>query len=134
MNKILVLFLLVILSFSSAKANDLFSYDQNLVAQEMATIDQLEENVLANPLNFTSESVSSDVLFSIEGVNQKDDILGIPSFAWGFCCGLAGIVIVYVGYDDEPNQKEESKKAITGCVVGTAVSLVIQLAIASSAN
>jgi hypothetical protein len=39
--------------------------------------------------------------------------LGIPSFAWGACLGVAGIAIVYFVADD----RDETKKALIGCAV-----------------
>jgi hypothetical protein len=49
--------------------------------------------------------------------------LGIPSFAWGACFGVAGIAIVYFVSDD----RDETKKAFTGCVVVQGVVVLIYI-------
>ena len=51
--------------------------------------------------------------------------LGIPSFAWGLCCGLPGLAVVYFVADD----KEETKKAFYGCVTSTVVGVVVNVAV-----
>ena len=47
--------------------------------------------------------------------------LGIPSFWWGFCIGVWGIAVVYFVTED----RDETKLAFKGCVVGTLVYVVL---------
>lgn len=130
MKNLLIILSLTLTGFvSHASSGSLFSYNKELVDTEMSNLTSFQTQ-----LENTEDSSERNILISqydlsVASISGQNDPLGIPSFAWGFCCGLAGIVIVYVVYDDEPDQKEEAKKAVTGCLVGTAVSLIIQIAI-----
>jgi hypothetical protein len=120
--------------FAKAGTADLFSYDKSAVNTEMSTLQSLEDYVIANPgvtlsdlklnanqlvsgLNLNSNSVSGGMFSSLEPP------LGVPSFAWGCIFGIVGVAIVYFVADD----KEETKKAFKGCVVGTLVYIVADI-------
>jgi Na+/proline symporter len=47
--------------------------------------------------------------------------LGIPSFWWGCIIGVWGIAVVYFVTED----KEETKQALKGCIIGTLVWVVL---------
>ena len=107
----------------------LFDYDQDAISSELAELSMLEnfvsehagvtlgmlqsDNELTAGLGFNA----ADVLNSLQALEPP---LGIPSFLWGFCLGWVGILITYLVSDD----KEETKKALLGCVIG-AVSWVL---------
>jgi hypothetical protein len=64
--------------------------------------------------------------FSQESILRRrggDAPLGIPSFVWGFCLGVPGIAIVYFVAED----KDETMKALWGCVANTAIGLVVYI-------
>lgn len=50
--------------------------------------------------------------------------LGIPAFWWGCILGWVGLLLVYLFTDKD---KEQTKKALTGCLISTGVSLVISI-------
>lgn len=51
--------------------------------------------------------------------------LGIPGFWWGFCLGVTGMLVVYLIMDDGSDRKEQVKNALYGCVISTAVGVLI---------
>ncbi len=52
------------------------------------------------------------------------DTLGIPPFLWGCILGVIGILLVYIISD---NNKEATRKALVGCLVGYGTALVVYL-------
>lgn len=128
------------------KANnaDLFSYDKNAVNTELSDLQTLEEYVNSNPgVTLTDLQLNSNQLVSELNMDANtfggllasfEPPLGVPSFVWGCVFGVAGIAIVYFVADD----KEETKKAFKGCVVGalvyTVFYVVYVVAIVSTAS
>ena len=47
--------------------------------------------------------------------------LGVPSLLWGFCLGIVGVVIVHLVAED----RAETRKAIIGCAISTALYVVV---------
>lgn len=103
---------------------EVFELDENFVYNELAQLHELDEFIASNEGLTLSElnagtglieelHVSSDILRTLELIGRGDPPLGIPSFLWGACFGVAGIAIVYFVTDD----RDETKKAFTGCVV-----------------
>jgi hypothetical protein len=47
-------------------------------------------------------------------------VMGIPSYVWGGCLSIVGVGIVYLTLEKEGDstRKEETKKALIGCVAG----------------
>ena len=124
MKKILFIIVTGSLSLFCAGANNssLFSYNSELVDQELAEISLLEQYVYDNqgttidglPGDFSSLADNLDRSFDPveEGNDTKNPVFGIPSFCWGFCFSVPGIILVHVitgNYD-------ESQKAFKGCV------------------
>ncbi len=102
-----------------AKTADLFRYDSKKVEKVLVTVNALDQYVsvahvavneldLKNPLlkNFAATPVLPA---------SGNTALGIPSFIWGLVLGWVGILIVYLVTED----KEETKKALWGCIAGT---------------
>ncbi|MBN2349385.1 MAG: hypothetical protein JXJ22_11130 [Bacteroidales bacterium] len=125
MKKILLLIVSVVFTGTLMAGNaDLFSYDKAKVTDELASLQMLEDFVIANPtITLTDLQNQENTL-----VNEMNLIptgfynsmmgeppLGISSFIWGCVFGIAGVAIVYFVADD----KEETTKAFKGCVVGT---------------
>jgi len=72
-----------------------------------------ENSILLNGISATTSmplSASSDNL-----------ALGIPSFLWGCVFGVVGLLVVYLVCED----KEQTKKALWGCVASTVVSTAL---------
>jgi hypothetical protein len=133
MKKVLFTALLA-LAFNIGNATenaDLFKVDDQEINAEFAQLNELEQFVEANQGLTLSEINTNNPL--VQNLNNSSDILGvlstlrgepplgIPSFAWGACFGVAGIAIVYFVSDD----REETKKAFTGCVVVEGVVILI---------
>jgi hypothetical protein len=118
-------------AFVNANNADLFSYDQNQVAQELSQLQSLENYVSANP-DITLSSLQAENNSLIANLNlSTNDIsgfalsgeppLGISSFLWGCVFNLLGVGLVYFMTDQD---KDETKKAFMGCLVSTGVWVV----------
>jgi hypothetical protein len=135
MKKVLFTALLaLIFNFGNATENaDLFKIDDQEINAEFSQLNELEQFVEANEGLTLSEINTNNPL--VQNLNNSSDILGvlstlrgepplgIPSFAWGACFGVAGIAIVYFVSDD----RDETKKAFTGCVVVQGVVILIYI-------
>ena len=101
---------------------ELFSYDQDAVAIEMAQLNELEAFVSANPGVTLTDLVASEneLVSNITNANayygfdlMNDRALGIGGFWWGCCLGPVGILVVWLVADDPA----ETKRSIFGCIV-----------------
>ena len=70
----------------------------------------LLKGIIANPNNFKGMERT---------LRGGETPLGIPPFIWGLCLGIVGLVLVAILAEE----KELTKKALYGCIVGTAISL-----------
>jgi hypothetical protein len=122
-----------------AKANDadLFSYDQSAVTAAVSELSSIESYVSQNYTLSVNEMASSNALISNLNttinpffLGSGEPPLGIPSFLWGCGLGVVGILLVYIMTD---NDKEQTKKAVWGCVTSTAVYIVIYVVIIATA-
>lgn len=133
MKKILLTLLtgLFVSTFVFANSADVFSYDANQVNQEMSQLQTLEDFVAVNPgvtlsnLQTENNAMINDLdltscNFGSMGSLSGEAALGIPSFIWGCCVGLVGVLIVHLVAEDS----EETKKAFMGCIVGNVVYTV----------
>jgi len=112
-------------SFGAIASNaEVFEMDENFVNTELAQLTELENFVVENEGITLSEidasngllaelNGSNDILHTLEMIGRGDPPLGIPSFLWGACFGVAGIAIVYFVTDD----RDETRKALTGCAI-----------------
>jgi len=112
---------------------ELFNVDEQEINTEFAQLNELEAFVEANegitiseinaenPL-VTNMATSSDILGVLASL-RGDAPLGIPSFVWGLCLSLPGVLLVYFVADD----RDETKKAFTGCAVGAGISIVFMV-------
>jgi hypothetical protein len=117
-------------AFTKANDADLFSYDKNAVNKELSDLQTLENYVNSNPgvtltdLQNEQSSLIANIEFGINSLGNSfssiEPALGVPSFLWGCVFGIVGVAIVYFVADD----KEETKKAFKGCIVGTLVYIV----------
>ncbi len=145
MKKLLTLALFAMLSASlwaaspSATTVNPFQDDLSRLDQDFAGMTALEQLVEARNATYTDlaaennsllNNVSSDndIVSSLLGSSAPDGdrLLGIPGFWWGFCLGLLGIILVYVAVEGDA-RREQGRKAIIGCAVGTVISLVVYL-------
>jgi 4-hydroxybenzoate polyprenyltransferase len=113
---------------------DLFSYDRDQINDEFAELNMLENYVKINE-GITLTSLVNENNPLIAGITVSNPFapaipfdeppLGIPSFWWGCCIGVWGIAVVYFVTED----KEETKQAFKGCVLGTLVGLVLYVGV-----
>lgn len=136
MKKLLLLACLVASTFSVKVMADnaqLFQLDQKSISDKFQGLNNLENFVNQhdgvtltemqanhNELLKEMDTNSANSIVSVLGA-FKDTPLGIPSFVWGLCFGVAGIAIVYFVTDS----KDEAMSALWGCVVGSVVGVVI---------
>lgn len=128
--KIRILFLsLLAIMFSAttlmAGQTDDFKFDRQQVQDEFADLSRLEQTVVQNDFMSLFELRTNNML-SVEFANMSlspmmsDAALGIPGFWWGCVFGPIGILIVYLVTD---NDRDQVKKSLTGCIVGSAVQV-----------
>lgn len=100
---------------------------ENLAAAHSATRSALaaEQNPLLQ--NLSAEQPSA-ALFMGPSAPGDERVAGIPSFLWGFCLGLLGVipgllalVLINASIDDPAIKKSESRKALFGCATAGAV-------------
>lgn len=143
MKRIYLLSFVLLLAFSSgaiAGSGDLFNYDKEAVAAEMADLTELESYVENNPTTTMSVLVQNDnqLLNGLNltspnamGMSFDDAPLGIPSFLWGCVFGVVGVVVVYIVTDED---KDETKKSFYGCIASTLVYVILYAAVWSTAG
>jgi len=134
MKKILFLLIAGLLSSIAASANyaDFFTYNEDQVTQEMSELQALEDFVSLNPgITFSALQAENNSL--VDGLDLSageyggigsmsgEPALGIPSFLWGCVLGWVGILVVHLVAED----KDETRKAAVGCVVGYLTDAVI---------
>jgi len=121
-----LLFIFCMMSISFAGSSDLFQINDDKISDELSSLTLVEEYVNANQgVTYTDLKNSGNILSKIlspelstpSGIGYAfESPLGIPSFIWGFCLGIPGIVIVYLVSDED---KDETKKALFGCLAGS---------------
>jgi hypothetical protein len=132
MKRVILLFAILFYTAGSvfAGSKEMFSIDKDMISTELSYLSNLENHVKASSATFSNlKSENNALVANVSGNNftsftsMGDPPLGISSFIWGFCFGVPGLAVVYIVTEDS----EETKKALWGCVAGTAVSAVIYL-------
>lgn len=147
--KVSVIFILLLLTTTSIKAMqlsaELFDYDEEKIAAEFEGLDLLEDILIENP-----DLSISDIVFRfpqyaylIEN-NQLSPLQAshtlapgnIPSFWWALSFSFVGSYFIYgavagpiavgIVYFNTDKSKQETKKAIYGCITGTVLGLGIR--------
>lgn len=105
---------------------ELSTLDQYLQTNEDKTYSDLEledSSMLAGVSSTTTLPLSS---------SASDELaLGIPSFLWGCVFGIIGVVVVYLMTDEN---KEQTKKAVYGCIASTVVGIVFYVVVIAAAT
>lgn len=108
-----------------------FNLDEAALDIAMQELNQLEnyltlnENVSYNDLLLAGSDLITNVSDSSSPMGmmpEGESPLGIPAFLWGCVLGWVGLLVVYLVTD---NDKAQVKKALTGCLVGTGVTIAI---------
>jgi len=125
--------LLMAIAFLPAVASvnaELFTVDDQELTTDFAQLNELEEFVSANegitlsdisaenPL-LTNMSNRANILGVLSGL-RGDPPAGIPSIIWGLCLSWVGVLVVDFVADD----RDETKKAFIGCLIGAGVYVV----------
>ena len=125
MKKVLLLFVAFSVMYvgNASVSSGLFEIDEQEFYYELADLTALDEYVESNEgitlssidaSSFLEDTQMMSVLAQVVDFWQLNEPpLGIPSFLWGCVLGWVGILITYLVSDD----KEETKKALIGCVV-----------------
>ena len=128
MKKITILLMVVGLFFaksSFAGTADMFNYDANKVQVELSGLDAINQYVEQTDMSYSEMVQSNSPMASTlsygqtgaYGIQLLEPAWGIPSYAWGFCCSLPGVAVVYFVTED----MDETKKAGIGCAVEAAL-------------
>jgi len=108
-----------------------FSLDEAALDIAMQELNQLENYLSQNEGTSYNDLLlaGSDLIINVSdssspmGMMQEGEApLGIPAFLWGCVLGWVGLLVVYIVTD---NDKAQVKKALTGCLVGTGVTIAI---------
>ena len=134
MKKITILLMVVGLFFAKASfagTADMFNYDANKVQVELSGLDAVNQFVEQTDMSFSEMVQTNNAMVSTLsygqtgafGIQMLEPAWGIPSYAWGFCCSVPGVAVVYFVTED----MDETKKAGIGCAVGAAIWVGLQL-------
>jgi len=125
----ILVMILTFITASKAYQADLFSIDEARINDEISSLIVVENYISVHSDVTLSDLINSgNILAGIltpmakspsDYVSLMEPPLGIPSFVWGFCLGLPGVLVVYLVADED---KEETKKAFYGCLASTVAS------------
>jgi hypothetical protein len=122
--KRVILSLIVTFTFSTIFANG--EFEKTISDKEFEKIQKIETFVKANP-EVTLEvlqKTNSELLTNVElldetsttSINAVKDMPILGGFWWGCCLSVLGLAVVYFITD---NDREQVKKALIGCIIGT---------------
>jgi len=110
--------------------SELFSYNSDEAEAVMQDLKHLEQYVESTPNISLSDMLASGNSL-VEGISKTcsslsfmasmqptENPMGIPSYMWGCCLSLSGVLIVFMLTDEQPDHREEVRKAMKGCIVG----------------
>lgn len=113
-----------------------FDFNEAEMQQSLSEVESAERYVKAHPgmtyeglVQENTEMAAGLSATPVIGATQDEPPLGIPSWIWGCVFGVAGLAVVYFVTED----KEETKKALWGCIGATVVGVIIYFAAFASA-
>jgi hypothetical protein len=107
------------------------SYDQTALDLALGELNELDNYLSMNDgVTFADmEAAGSTLITNVSDVSaplgMADDgesPLGIPAFWWGCILGWVGLLLVFVLTDKD---KDQTKKALNGCLVSTGVTIAL---------
>jgi hypothetical protein len=107
-----------------------FCLNEEVLDEKMSELNALDDFVSeeAGITYADLEEMGSDLIANVSDLatpmgasGSDDDLMGIPAFWWGCVLGWVGILLVYLLTDQD---KEQTKKALWGCLVWTGVVAV----------
>jgi hypothetical protein len=125
----LVALILFLSSVSFASNADDFSFNEYEFYSSFETLNEIDQLVENNPLINVDElknveGLSMEGLEALDFMNAFEPPLGIPSFLWGCVLSWVGILVTYLVTDGD---KQETKQALIGCVVGGAFWVLVNV-------
>jgi hypothetical protein len=103
-------------------------YDEKSINAEFEKLNKLEEYVNTNEGTTLADVQNSELTKDLKldtnvtsTVAAGDLPLNIPAFWWGCVLGLVGVLVVYIVTDQD---KDQTKKALYGCLVWVGVWLL----------
>ncbi|WP_337042996.1 hypothetical protein [Emticicia sp. 17c] len=103
-------------------------YDEKSINAEFEKLNKLEEYVNANESTTIEDVQNTELTKDLKldsnvtsTVAAGDLPLNIPAFWWGCVLGLVGVLVVYIVTDQD---KDQTKKALYGCLVWVGVWLL----------
>lgn len=133
MRKIISLLSILAFSFTFAYAEEPLNFDEQNINSEFDQINKIERYVQQNQ-NVTLEELKANNSELLDGINLSaenssavmsgDMPLNIPPFLWGCVFGIIGILLVYIMSDSD---KDMTKKAVLGCLIGWGAGILIYL-------
>ena len=112
-----------------AENDDVLRYDEVQIQAEFGRLNALEKHVTTHE-GITLEDVKAHQAQLTEGIELETNAIAsvmaatgempanIPPFWWGFCLGWVGLLLVYILTD---NDRDQVKKAFTGCLISTGI-------------
>ncbi|MFO8234645.1 MAG: hypothetical protein R6U04_04465 [Bacteroidales bacterium] len=114
----------------SSMEESAFTLDQEAFDEALSELNELDSYLALNEdLTYSDlEAAGSELITNISDISapmgtapQEDDaLMGIPPFWWGCVLGWVGWLLVYVLTDQD---KDQTKKAFTGCLISSGVSV-----------
>jgi hypothetical protein len=124
-------------SLSGNYVDDILSFDEKKVQETFAPLTKIEQVLEVNEKisleDIKKMGISNDIILDSKisnSIEKSDELpLNIPAFWWGCALGWIGILIVYLVTED----KEQTKKALNGCLVAGLIGLAVYIIIVVAA-
>ncbi len=114
-------------------------FDDAEIYAAFAEVSDLDQYLAQNE-NKTYTDVSQENVTLLNGISSSSSmpftassdelVMGIPSFFWGCVFGWVGLLVVYLVLEN----KEQTKKALYGCVAATVVWIVFYAVVIAAAS
>jgi hypothetical protein len=125
MKKHILIFLAFFVSTIALSTEPVFDLNQSEINQTFNNLTQLESFILNNPdlsvdeIKTQNSKLLDNVSFETSSnLSLAGDMPIVGSFWWGCILGIVGLLVVYLVTDHD---KEETKKAFIGCIIGTLI-------------
>ncbi len=119
----------------ATNVDSLFTYDEAVINEQFEEIDELEKLFIANPdtISYFRSEYESNELFNNLPVNiqQTFSPWNLPSFWFAFVISAVGTYTLYgipaapisvtIVYLSSKGDKQETKRAVIGCISGIVV-------------
>jgi len=135
MKKLFTFIMALFLTASAVQANnaDLFQLDEQTLKVEMAELDQLEEYVTENNMQWEDfqgiDKINFDASASLMAADFSFDNMDWISFAWGLICCPVGFFVVAINDDKTKDEKTSYWIGVIASVVLGGISSGISIAL-----